>query len=372
MRRRVLIAGGGVGGLESALALRALGRDLVDIEVLAPERHFTYRPLAVAGPFGRGQNLQIEVARIAAERGFHATRDVLDAVLADEQAVLTQDGRQLGYDDLVLSLGALPRVAVAGALTFRGPRDARRVSEALRTLAPGGRVAFIAPAIATWTLPVYELALLATAWAAERNIDIDVRIVTAERSPLEAFGPEATEPVERLLDERGVTVHTSTDARSFENGRVWVPAGTIAADVAVALPMLVGPAVAGVPNDEQGFAPVDDHCRVRGLDHVYAVGDMTTHPVKQGGLAAQQADVAAAVIAADAGAPVRPEPYRPILRGLLLTGGAPLYLRNPPTGELVPSEAGFSALWWPAHKIVGRHLAPYLATHGEMLERVAA
>jgi sulfide:quinone oxidoreductase len=137
--------------------------------------------------------------------------------------------------------------------------------------------------------------------------------------------------------------------------------------------VLVGPAVRGLSNDPLGFTPVDDFGRVPGFDGIYAIGDMTTRPVKQGGLATQQADVVAAAIAADVGAPVRPEPYRPVLRGLLFTGGAPLYLRNPQVAEdLVPTGAGLTAPWWPAHKIVGRHLAPYLATHGEMLESIAA
>ena len=100
---------------------------------------------------------------------------------------------------------------------------------------------------------------------------------------------------------------------------------------------------------------------------------MTQHPVKQGGLAAQQADVAAASIAAGAGAPARPEPVRPVLRALLFTGEQPLYLRNPPASTMpTPAGDGLQAPWWPAHKIVGGHLAPYLATHAELLVPVPA
>jgi CBS domain-containing protein len=95
---------------------------------------------------------------------------------------------------------------------------------------------------------------------------------------------------------------------------------------------------------------------------VYAAGDITTFSVKQGGIAAQQADAAAEAIAADAGADVVPKPFRPVLRGLLLTGAQPRYLH----GELAggageTSEASLEPLWWPPAKIVGRHLAPFLA-----------
>ncbi len=51
---RVLIAGGGVAGLEALLALRDLAGERVQLTLLSPEREFVYRPMAVAEPFGRG------------------------------------------------------------------------------------------------------------------------------------------------------------------------------------------------------------------------------------------------------------------------------------------------------------------------------
>jgi hypothetical protein len=112
---------------------------------------------------------------------------------------------------------------------------------------------------------------------------------------------------------------------------------------------------------------------------IYAAGDITVFPLKQGGLAAQQADAVAEVIAAAAGAPLTPEPFAPVLRRLLMTGGAPLYLRCEP--QRLPhhatvaieatrprhnggggSAAAGQALWWPPAKVAGRYLAPYLAT----------
>jgi sulfide:quinone oxidoreductase len=94
---------------------------------------------------------------------------------------------------------------------------------------------------------------------------------------------------------------------------------------------------------------------------VFAAGDATSFPVKQGGLAAQQADAAAEAIAALAGAELTPQPFRPILRGLILTGGPPLFARAELTRAGDPFAAGTEALWWPPGKIVGRHLAPFLA-----------
>ena len=61
-------------------------------------------------------------------------------------------------------------------------------------------------------------------------------------------------------------------------------------------------------------------------EHVYAAGDAANLPLKHGGLGAHQADVAAAGIAAMAGADVTPEPLRPVVRAVLHTGGEPLYI----------------------------------------------
>ena len=367
-RVRVLVAGAGVGGLETALALRACAGELVRVDVLAPERCFTYRPLAVKEPFGPAGTVQAQLREIAAEGGFGLIRDALESVNPAGKQVRTQDGAVLDYDTLVLSLGARPGTAVPGALTFRGPRDVARLTAALEAVAtlPSPAITFVAGASTTWTLPLYELALLTETWARGRSFSPEIRIVTAEHRPLDMFGSQASEEVAELLVQRGIRVHTDTLAGRVEGDRLWIPIeGAIPADLAVALPYLAGPDVVGLPGDALGFVPVDDFCRVEGLDQVYALGDMTQHAVKQGGLAAQMADVAAASIAAAAGAPVHPEPFTPVLRGLLFTGEQPLPLAKPGDDDPV-------ATWWLSHKIVGVHLGPHLAAHANLLVPVAA
>jgi sulfide:quinone oxidoreductase len=100
--------------------------------------------------------------------------------------------------------------------------------------------------------------------------------------------------------------------------------------------------------------------RVRGVDRVWAVGDMTTRPLRQGGLATQQAEVAAADIAAQvAGSDVEVPPYQPTLRGMLLTGSEPLYLERDPRAP-VRSTASSERFGRPAQKIAGNRLGPYL------------
>jgi sulfide:quinone oxidoreductase len=136
---------------------------------------------------------------------------------------------------------------------------------------------------------------------------------------------------------------------------------SLEADAVVALPKLSVPELPGVPQGPEGFIPTNDYGGVEGLLRVYAAGDATWFPIKQGGIAAQQADAVATSIAACAGVKIKPQRLKPVLRGLLLTGEAPHYLRSS-IGERDDSSAsGSDALWWPPAKIAGRYLASYLA-----------
>jgi sulfide:quinone oxidoreductase len=351
-RFRVLIAGGGVAALEAALALRRLGEDRLSVALLAPEPKFWYRPLAVVESFGLGHVHGIDLAQLADDCGALFVVDVLASVDADAHVAHTAQGAELEYDALLVATGARPVTAVPGAITFRGPADIEAFSKLLSSLRVGApaRVVFAVPGGVAWSLPLYELALQTAAFLDVHGVTgVELRLVTPEETPLGLFGAAASAAVAELLERRRIEVHTGT----YEIG---------AADAVVALPRLTGVPVAGLPHDANGFVPTDSNGRVQGLDDVFAAGDCTSFPIKQGGLAAQQADAAAEAIAAAAGAPVDPEPFRPVLRGLLLTGEAPTFLRAElGGGRGDTSTATSELLWWPPGKIVGRYLAPFLA-----------
>jgi sulfide:quinone oxidoreductase len=130
----------------------------------------------------------------------------------------------------------------------------------------------------------------------------------------------------------------------------------------VALPQRFGPSTPGVPGGPQGgFIPIDVHCRVQGVDRVYAAGGATDFPVKHGGIAAQQADAAAESIAALAGAEVDVKPFHPVVNAILLGGDRPLYLSAHITGgHGSSSQVSDTPTWSPPTKIAAKYLAPYL------------
>ena len=370
---RVTIVGGGVAALEAMIALRRMAEERVRIELVTPTPEWSYRPMAVAEPFGAGDAKRYDLVRIARDHGAALHLAGVQAVRPEAHQLLTWDGRTLEYELVLIAIGAQPTAALPGSVTVRGPGYMGRFRTLLQQLEQRRitRVAFAVPAGASWPLPLYELALMTAAHVAKRGLrGVELSVVTPEAEPLELFGAAASEAVRELLAERGVTLHTGRYPTDVRDRQLLVtPAGSVAADRVVSLPRLGGPFLPGLPHDPAGFIPTDVHGLVAGESDVYAAGDATTCPVKQGGVATQQADAAAEAIAARAGADIDPRPFRPVLRGMLLTGGAPRYLRADVSGAAGDSSsASDQALWWPPSKIAGHWLAPYLALGNEELE----
>ena len=375
-RPKVLVAGGGVAALEALLALRELVGDVVRLELLAPGTHFLNRPASVAEPFGLGGPAPVTFAHVADYCRAALRTGTLARVRPDDRVAVAADGSELPYDSLVVAVGGRAADTLYGALPFAGPQDVPALAAVLDAAERGDvrAIAFAVPAGIAWTLPLYELAIMTAVELRSRGAaGVRLTVVTSEHRPVWLFGEQASATLSTLLRERGIDL-VHGDAAAIANGQLVLERGDqIPADRTIVLPPVQGPWVAGLPHDDHGFIPVDAHGRVSGAPGVFAAGDATSFPIKQGGLASQQADVAAATLAADLGALDSAPRFRPVLRGLLLTGGAPLYLRAELTAKgtvkrtkharpALRGEVSTRALWWPPGKVAGRYLAPYMAT----------
>jgi sulfide:quinone oxidoreductase len=359
---RVRIVGGGVAGIEALLALRDLAGDRARLSLIAPVTDFVYKPLLVEEPFGLGPPEQHALEPLAAENGAEFVMGAVTAVEPEGHRLVLDDGSALDYDYAVICAGGRFVSAYSQAITFPSPSEPLRIDPVLdRAVAGSGRIAFVVPPTTIWSLPLYELALMTDRRARERGDEVELLLVTPEDEPLAVFGPSASAAVGSLLAGRGVEVISGERAHEEDGELILTPGSRrLEADAVIALPAMEGPAIPGLPCDGDGFIQVDEHSRVRGLDDVYAAGDGTNFPLKQGGLATQQADAAAEDIAYRLGAAVEPEPFRPVLRGQLLTGDASLQMRTDIAGGGGEGVTSLDRLWWPPQKISGRYLAPML------------
>jgi sulfide:quinone oxidoreductase len=356
---RVAVVGGGIAAAEVLLALRALAEDRVELELVTPDTRLPLRAASPAAAPGAGVPVY-DLEALAADAGARLRVDTAEAVAAGAHRVRLASGAVTGYDALVLAVGARARAAIPGASTYRDHRDANVVHHL-----GDADVAFAVPAGAAWSVPVYELALVTSA---QRGRTGTTTVVTPEHRPLEVFGTRAGERVGALLAERGIAFRGGSVPAQATPGRLRLSSGdAVPADQVIAVPRLVGRRLAGVPAGWDGFVATDECGEVLERAGVFAIGDVAAFPVKQGGLAAQQADVVAATLAARAGAVVEVPPLRHVLRTVLLAAGEPLFLRAElgRDGTPVPSSHGFDAEadapWWPPAKVFGRHLSPWMA-----------
>ena len=366
---RVLIAGGGIAAAEALLALDDLAGERVRVEVIAPVRQFVYRPHLVAEPFSLGSVARLDLERLARRHRGRSTRDALLSVDPAARSIQTRSGGTLGYDVLLIATGARPVAAVDGALTFGSSSGRQAFRALLGELEAGGRgrMVFAVPSHAQWSLPAYELALLSAAHLrAQGATKIELALATHESRPLELLGESAPEIVAQLLADAGIEFHGEAAPVRFERPHLELKGGErMAADHVVALPELEVPEIEGIPQRFRGFIPTDTRLNVDGLTDVWAAGDATWFPIKQGGLAAQQADVAAEAIAARAGAQVPISAFRPVLRAALLTGAMPRYFRSA-LFRGADEAASPTALWSPPTKLAGRYLGPMLSAAGHL------
>jgi sulfide:quinone oxidoreductase len=367
-RLRVLIAGGGVAALEAALALRDLAGDRTEVELTAPRAEFVYRPLAVGEPYGAARLQRYELGELARRCGASFRLGGIVRVDPDERRARTRDGETLSYDHLLLTLGARMLWAVPGAVTFWGVTDEGAVGAVIHRLRAGGlrRLVFTMPAGPSWTLPAYELSLMARRVLERSGVqDARLTVVTPEEAPLLIFGRTVADQVTELLEENAIEVVAGAHPVEFDGEHLRIaPGDPVPAEAVISLPRLEGRRVDGVPHDEEGFVAVDSLCRVPGLDGVLAAGDITTFPVKHGSIAAQQADAAASAIAHDVSPDVPEAPFDPVLRGVLWTGAEPRYLHAHLAGGHGETSRFEETAPWPEpeEKIVGRYVSELLAT----------
>ena len=292
--RTVVILGGGVGGVVAARELRKrLPRHhrvvLVDRErehLFAPSLLWLMvgerTPQEFSRPLDRLPRYGIEFRQGNITRIDPAQREV------------EIDGQSLRADALVIALGAeyapetIPGLAEAGLCIYT-MEGATAIRDALARF-PGGRIVILtaAPQYKCPAAP-YETALLVDSYLHKRGLreKTTIEFFAAEPRPMFVAGPEMGAAVRGMVEARGIAYHPEHQVREVDAAKrriVFANGAEAGFDLLLYVPPHRAPAVvreAGLTN-ESGWVPVDRHTLQTQFDNVFALGDITTIPLKMG------------------------------------------------------------------------------------------
>jgi sulfide:quinone oxidoreductase len=330
---RVLVVGGGFGGLAAATELRArLGPD---DEVVLVARDDTFAmgfaklwDLAGTRPLAEGTR---PLSRLE-DRGIRFVHAEVTGIDPTSRTVTTAGGTVLDGDAVVLALGARPAPAHRALLDgpaahdLYDPRALPAMRAALAGIAAGRVVVSILGGPFRCPPAPYEAALIVDRVLRDRGVrdDVEVVVTTPQPMSLPAAGVDASRYVAGHLDGAGIVLRSSTrvtgvdhDTGTLTTAPAPKPGDDLAEasaepaplhfDVWLGVPADAPPAVLeGSPLvGASGWLEPDPATLRTAFEHVYAVGDCTVIPTASaqlphaGVFAAAQGRVAAANVAAD-------------------------------------------------------------------------
>lgn len=298
---KILILGGGFGGLFTALDLAGAG----EVTLVSDEDHFTFKPMLYEYLSGEVEAWHIAPNYSELLDDVRVVRGAIGSIDFDTRKVTIEGrGALLDYDVLVLALGATTNYwGVEGAehftLPFRTISDAnhlrRRMTEALDHVqpdaAPQDTKAALTFAIVGGGASGVELStkmadLLRDA-VKRRALHGEPRVIIVEMTDrlVPGMGEEIREHVDRALEEYRVEVHTETrvvrvtpEALTLEHNKHEIEIA--AAGVVWVAGVRVNPLIENlsIEKDKRGLIVVEPTLQLRGHENVFALGDVAFYP----------------------------------------------------------------------------------------------
>ena len=291
--QRIVIVGGGFGGVASARTARALLDRDHDV-TLVDRRSRTHLcgsfPLLIVG--------EREAAKVSRSLGSLASRGVrhlqaeVDSIDVGSKTVSTSAGT-LEYDYLVLAPGAAyDWNAVPGAVnaySFYDLETARRLRRKLSAFRKGRVVIAVASVPYKCPPAPFEAAMILD-WAfKQRGVreNIELHVFTPEPMPLAVAGQEAGVSLTRAMERRGIQVHTNaavTEVARSGREATFSDGSSMDAELVITVPTHRAPPVVASAGIGNGPGWIDVSPRTLETRHagVYAVGDVTMVPMANG------------------------------------------------------------------------------------------
>jgi NADH dehydrogenase FAD-containing subunit len=311
---RIVVVGGGFGGLESAFYLHMKLHEKAHLTLVSDQDHFLFKPNTIYIPFGLAvDKLTIPLEKPTRRRHIELVQTHIREIDPVARTV-SGDGTTLPYDFLVIATGAgmrpqeIPGLAEY-AQTIWTPADMLRLRGAYSTLladAQGGKrrqVLFLVPPNNKCAGPLYEMVFMLETWLRRQHVRelVDISWSTYEAGYIQAFGPRLDEAVTKEFDERGISGYKGYIVEQVEETGVTYRNGqSLPYDLLISFPPYIASTpFPELPTDDRGFIVTDLASRqVVGHPEIYVAGDAGDFPVKQAFLAFLQADAVAAHVSA--------------------------------------------------------------------------
>ena len=310
-RQRVLIVGGGFGGVYTTLRLEEIAADELEVTLVSRDNYFLMTPLLFEAGSGV---LEPRHAVNPIRPLLHTARFVeaeVQSIDLDRQAVAVRpaNGRdvyELSYDHLVLALGGVTNTRLVPgsdkALSFKTLGDAIYLRNHVIKLFewadiekdPRQKAAQLTYVIIGAGLVGVELMGELTTFV--ENVSKlyphvqmrEVRFELIEAGPhiVPEFDESLADYAAEVLERRGVRVRVNTKVAAIKEDRIELPSGEIieSKTIVVATGVIPSPLVSSlaIEKDRKGRVMTEPTMRAKGRENVWALGDCASIPDASG------------------------------------------------------------------------------------------
>ena len=299
--KRVLILGGGFGGIATARRLKQKLADEVEVILVDRRDHFMVgfrKSWALVGEstLEEGQRPLDSLTRL----GVRVMRDPVTRIDPKTRAATMVDQR-IDADALVVALGAelIPN-AVTGfqehALNVYDPLGIPHAAQALNEFQGGRLVIGIFGAPYKCPPAPFEMALLINDKLKAKGVKANIEVFSPQPMSLPILGSVGCDLIETRLADHGIAFHPNHKATSIEAGEVVFANKRISYDLLLGVPPHKPPAVVRESElvGETGWVDVNARTLETSFEGVYAIGDVVQimlangKPLPKAGLFAEQ------------------------------------------------------------------------------------
>jgi sulfide:quinone oxidoreductase len=286
---KVLILGGGIGGVAAAIAFRKQG---FEVELVSERDYLFIYPLAIWIPVGSMQfkNVSMPLSKLARKHGFSLTIDKVAALDGERKNItLEKAGVRNSPALVVIALGAskMNHEGIGHTCSICGkPEESLLLKEKIEALITrgSGKIAFgfggnPKDSSAVRGGPGFELLFNLHHHLKKLGIRdrFEITFFAPMAEPGARMGKKALSAMATMFKDKNINTRFGKKISRFEgDGVVFEDQSKLQSDLCMFIPAGEGHEIirkSNLPQNNAGFIRIDDYCRIEGVPGWYAVGD---------------------------------------------------------------------------------------------------